>query len=147
MPNSLSVAVGTEGDIVGDIGNGEIFSARLTKWRLAINKTSIDVSGFGDGGNTYVIQGKSIWGGVAQGAIVTGAVTAGTGGLGFQLLTGTSDTIYEGTFDAGGGKKLTGSFKMEKINAEVEYVSGQSVASFSFIGYGSVTEDFTPPPE
>lgn len=136
MPTYIN---GVNADITGLVkgdgtGTGS-FNAKANRWQLAINRGQNDVSGFGDGGHTYTIDGVSSWAGSFVGVMV-GSASGGT------AITGTQVAYGSIALKADTGKIFTGSCRITNISVVSRY-SGEVGITGQFIGQGPISESIS----
>lgn len=113
------------------------FVMKTEGFRINLAQEDHDVSGFGDGGNSYYSPGRNRWGGAANGFALSGATTA----IGMGWLTGTNSLLVTGTFQADNGHTYTGSCRVSVIAINANYKQGGfAPLAITFVGEGPLTE-------
>lgn len=113
------------------------FTLKSDRFSMVVRQDQHDVSGFGDGGNTYWSPGKNIVRGSFGGYILTGTATE----PGLSKLVGTNMFLFAGTFTADDGVTFTGSFRAGQANIDVNYKRGGFCPiTFNFVGEGPIVE-------
>lgn len=119
------------GSVVGMSGlGGTPFNMKGSQFRIHIEQSLDDVSGWGDGGNTYWSPGSNKWTVALNGVLLTG--TFGT--VGVANLSGTNSLLTSGTFTSDAGRTYSGSVRVTIIDNTTIYGKGE--VGVSLIGYG-----------
>lgn len=111
---------------------GTQFAIKSEQFRLRINQELSEVSGFGDGGNSYWSPGKNEWDFQVTGFLYTG--TFGTAGV--THLTGTNAVLVSATFTSDTGRTYTGSARVNQIVNTTTYQNQSGFVGISLTGRG-----------
>lgn len=120
----VAVSTGTTGYVL-----------KTERWNMVIRQDQHDVSGFGDGGNSYFSPGKNVVRGSFAGYILTGT------NINVGHLVGTNNFMVEGTFTADNGVTFTGSVRAGQCTIDTNYKRGGFCPiSFNFVLDGALVE-------
>lgn len=132
-------ARGINGSVAGVVAlsGTTSFTLKTERWSMRIRQDVHDVSGYGDGGDTYWSAGKNVVRGSFGGFVLTGTGNE----MGVYRLTGTHDVYILGTFTADNGVTLSGSVRVTQTDIDSNYKRGGfTPVVFNFVGEGPMTE-------
>lgn len=133
-----SVADTRSGTITGAIGaSGTLVTFKLAEWRLGAGRTISDISGFGDGGESFDAEG------------ITNSVLTASGwlyaGTCFGAIFATNASI-EGTVGLSSGPAtgpiFTGTVKVTDVQVHSPYRDGRAVVTLRGKLQGGIEETY-----
>lgn len=137
MPNYARAITGSVIGIVGIAADTTPFHCKAGRFKIVVVQDLSDVSGYGDGGNTYRSPGKSDWTGGVGGFVLTGS----TGTVGINNIQGTNMVLCAGTLLASNGRTMSGSCWVGQVEIVSDYKNGGDVpVSFNIFAEGPLTE-------
>lgn len=136
MPSYARAITGTVLGIVS-ISDSTPFHCKTGRFSITVVNDYSDVSGFGDGGNTFRSPGKSDWTGGVGGFALTGS----GGTVGVNNIQGTNMVLCSGTFMASTGRTYSGSCWVGQVQVVSDYKNGGDVpVQFTILAEGPLTE-------